>query len=176
MLLVGCLQWKIFVFLFFFDLTMKGADTSFKTNNKDSKVIWLGTSDLILSSVYTTSHQREVHLWDVRNTSAPCFEVVVDTGNNVLTPLYDYDTGILFLAGKAESTIRYGEVILDNPNVLINSIQPMDDQVKSLCMVPKLSLDLMKCEIDRLLLLTRTSVYPVPYQVPRRVHKQSYMP
>lgn len=34
--------------------------------------------------------------------------------------------------------------------------------------MPKFGLDLMKCEIDRLLLLTRNSVYPLPYFVPRR--------
>ncbi len=88
--------------------------------------------------------------------------------------MYDHDTGILFLAGKAESSIRYGEVFTEIPSVVLNSIQPLEDQIKSFCMVPKMSLDLMKCEIDRLLLLTRTSVYPMPYQVPRRVGEQIF--
>jgi len=35
-------------------------------------------------------------------------------------------------------------------------------------MVPKFGLDLMKCEVDRLLLLTRNSLYPMPYFIPRR--------
>lgn len=46
------------------------------------------------------SFQREIHLWDVRNTSAPVHESVVDTGNNVLTPLFDQDASVVFLVGK----------------------------------------------------------------------------
>ncbi len=51
----------------------------------------------------------------------------------------------------------------------IDSSQPVDDQIKGVCMLPKFGLDLMKCELDRLFLLTRNSVYPLPYFVPRRV-------
>jgi hypothetical protein len=36
--------------------------------------------------------------------------------------------------------------------------------------LPKFGLDLMKCELDRLLLLTRSSIYPLPYIVPRRAY------
>lgn len=41
-----------------------------------------------------------MHIWDLRNTSAPSFELSIDTGNNVLTPYLDSDTGMLFLVGK----------------------------------------------------------------------------
>jgi hypothetical protein len=53
--------------------------------------------------------------------------------------------------------------------IILDSAQQVDDQVKGLCLYPKFGLDLMKCEIDRLILLTRNSIYPVPYFVPRRV-------
>jgi len=143
-----------------------------KTANKDSKVVWLGTSDCILSSVYTQSFQREIHLWDIRNPVQPVNEFQIDTGNNVLNPLYDYDTSALFLVGKAETTVRYCEIFLGNDssawNFTCNSSQPVDDQIKGVCLVPKFGLDLMKCELDRLMLLTRNSVYPLPYFVPRR--------
>lgn len=140
-----------------------------KTANKDSKVVWLGTSDCILSSVYTQSFQREVHLWDIRNPSSPVHEYSIDTGNNVLIPYYDYDTSVCFLIGKAETLVRYCEVLMtDQWNFTCNSAQQIDDQIKGVCMVPKFGLDLMKCELDRLLLLTRNSLYPLPYFVPRR--------
>ena len=140
-----------------------------KTANKDSKVVWIGTTDCILSSVYTQSFQREVHLWDIRNTSSPINEYSIDTGNNVLIPYYDYDTSVCFLIGKAETMVRYCEVLMnDQFNFTCNSIQQVDDQIKGVCMMPKFGLDLMKCELDRLLLLTRNSLYPLPYFVPRR--------
>ena len=41
-----------------------------------------------------------MHLWDLRNASAPVHESTIDTGNNVLVPLFDYDTSVTFLIGK----------------------------------------------------------------------------
>ncbi|CAF0744077.1 unnamed protein product [Brachionus calyciflorus] len=140
-----------------------------KTANKDSKICWLGETNCILSSVYTQSFTREIHLWDIRNTSSPVHESTIDSGNNVLNPFYDHDTSALFLVGKAETTIKYGEVFLNDSNWSFahNSSQALDDQIKAVCLLPKLGLDLMKCEIDRLILLTRNSVYPLPYLAPR---------
>jgi hypothetical protein len=54
-------------------------------------------------------------------------------------------------------------------NLKKDSAQQIDDQIKGACMLPKFGVDLMKCELDRLLLLTRNSLYPLPYFVPRRV-------
>lgn len=55
-----------------------------------------------------------------------------------------------------------------------DSGQQIEDQIKSACMLPKYGVDLMKCELDRLILLTRNSVYPLPYFVPRRVNYLVY--
>lgn len=85
-----------------------------KTSNKDSRLVWLGSSDFVLSSVFTPSFQREIQVWDVRNLTDPVHCSMLDTGNNVLTPLYDQDSSVLFLAGKAETTIRYCEVFLND--------------------------------------------------------------
>lgn len=140
-----------------------------KTANKDSKVVWIGSSDCILSSNYNSSFQREVVLWDIRNTSEPVHDTDVGTGNNVLVPYYDYDASVLYLIGKAETVVRCGEVFTEkNWNFTLNTAQQVDDQIKSACMLPKFGVDLMKCELDRLILLTRNSVYPLPYYVPRR--------
>lgn len=121
-----------------------------------------------MTSVYTPSFTREIHLWDVRNTSEPVHESSIDSGNNVLNPFYDHDTSALFLVGKAETNIKYGEIFLNNSWTFAhNSSQHIDDQIKAVCLLPKYGLSLMKCEIDRLILLTRNSVYPLPYIAPR---------
>ena len=63
-----------------------------------------------------------------------------------------------------------GEVstIDSNWKFTLNSGQQVDEQIKSACMLPKFGVDLMKCELDRLIILGRGSVYPLPYFVPRR--------
>ena len=53
--------------------------------------------------------------------------------------------------------------------VFEDSVQQCDEQIKGACMLPKFGLDLMKCEVDRLVLLTRNSIFPLSYFVPRRV-------
>lgn len=49
------------------------------------------------------------------------------------------------------------------------SSQIMDEQHKGMCSVPKLALNVMECEVVRLLQLTKSSVVPLSYCVPRKV-------
>ncbi len=141
-----------------------------KTANKDSRVQWIESSNCILSSNYTANFQREVLLWDIRNPAEPVHESDIGTGNNVLVPYYDYDASVLYLIGKAETMVHCGEVSIggDNWKFTLNSSQQVDEQIKSACLLPKFGVDLMKCELDRLIILGRGSVYPLPYFVPRR--------
>ncbi len=141
-----------------------------KTANKDSRVQWIESSNCILSSNYTANFQREVLLWDIRNPSEPVHESDIGTGNNVLVPYYDYDASVLYLIGKAETMVYCGEVAItgDKWKFTLNSSQQVDEQIKSACLLPKFGVDLMKCELDRLIILGRNTVYPLPYFVPRR--------
>ena len=49
------------------------------------------------------------------------------------------------------------------------SSQIMEEQHKGMCSVPKLALNVMACEVVRLLQLTKSSVVPLSYCVPRKV-------
>lgn len=51
------------------------------------------------------------------------------------------------------------------------SSQLMDEQHKGMCSVPKLAMNVMACEVVRLLQLTKSSVVPLSYCVPRKVIK-----
>lgn len=43
------------------------------------------------------------------------------------------------------------------------------EQIKGAAMVPKRALDVMKGEINRMILLTKNCIIPTPYIVPRKV-------
>lgn len=43
-------------------------------------------------------------------------------------------------------------------------------------MVPKVALDIMSCEVIRLLQLTDNSIVPISYQVPRKVSEEDLPP
>ena len=55
--------------------------------------------------------------------------------------------------------------------LLVNS-QILEEQHKGMATVPKLALDVMSCEVVRLLQLTKSSVVPLSYCVPRRVRNE----
>ena len=45
----------------------------------------------------------------------------------------------------------------------------LDEQHKGMAIVPKFAVDVMSCEVVRILQLTKSSVVPLSYCVPRRV-------
>lgn len=45
----------------------------------------------------------------------------------------------------------------------------MDASTRGAAVVPKVALDVMSCEVVRLLQLTDSSIVPISYQVPRKV-------
>ena len=52
----------------------------------------------------------------------------------------------------------------------------MCEQVKGLCMVPKRAVNVMDCEVTRLILLSLAHIIPLPYHVPRKVSPYRILP
>lgn len=63
-------------------------------NNRDSRVVWLGNSDHVLSSGLGANRERQVALRDIRNLSSPLKEYNGDSSLGIYLPLYD--TGMLW--------------------------------------------------------------------------------
>ncbi|KAA0185750.1 hypothetical protein HAZT_HAZT005281 [Hyalella azteca] len=82
---------------------------------KDSRIVWLGDTDSILSTGYSSSRIREMSLRDVRAFDKPVKTQQFDASTGILMPLYDADTRMLFLAGKADVSIMYWEVTNKEP-------------------------------------------------------------
>ncbi|GFG39279.1 hypothetical protein Cfor_02204, partial [Coptotermes formosanus] len=139
---------------------------------KDSRVVWLGDTGRILTTGFDSGRQREVFIRDLRSFEDCEKALVLDssTGQVILIPLYDPDTGMLFLAGKGDTTISYLEVT-DREPYLIEGIRHNGEQTKGACLVPKRALAVMQGEVNRLLQLTSSSVIPIMYQVPRKSYR-----
>ena len=89
------------------------------------------------------------------------------TSNGLLTPLFDVDSSLLFLAGKGDSNIRIFE--LDSNKLHpINNLSPGGLAQRSVSLVPKRGLDIMGCEMARVLKLTDNNIQAVSFKVPRR--------
>lgn len=137
---------------------------------KDSRVVWLGETNRILTTGFDSARQREVYIRDIRNFKTPEKTLVLDSSTGILIPLFDPDTSMLFLAGKGDTTISYLEVTEREP-YLVEGIRHTGEQTKGACLVPKRALNVMQAEVNRLLQLTSSSIIPIMYQVPRKSYR-----
>ncbi|CAK8684356.1 unnamed protein product [Clavelina lepadiformis] len=81
-------------------------------------------------------------------------------------PFFDPDTNLLFLCGKGDSSVNILEARPDEITQASHAMLP--DQTKGMSMAPKVCLDVMGCEVDRLLQLCSRQIVPVRIEVPRR--------
>ncbi|XP_068204536.1 coronin-7 isoform X4 [Palaemon carinicauda] len=139
---------------------------------KDSRIVWLGHTERILSTGWDASRVREVRIRDIRNFSKPYKVQPFDSSTGILMPLYDPDTNMLFLAGKADVSIMYWEVTDKEPFLTEGLKHNGSVQTKGACLVPKRGLDVMSGEVNRLLQLTSNAIIPITYQVPRKTYRE----
>lgn len=86
----------------------------------------------------------------------------------MLMPFYDDDTQVMFVAGKGDGNIRYYEMVTESPYIHFLSEYKSNVPARGMAMAPKLTYDLEKCEIARLLKLTGTGIEPISFCVPRK--------
>uniref|UniRef100_A0A8D3DQU2 Coronin n=1 Tax=Scophthalmus maximus TaxID=52904 RepID=A0A8D3DQU2_SCOMX len=142
-------------------------------NNKDSRVLW-AKDDLLLTTGFDMIRTREVKLWDSRNLSSSISSASLGTSSGMLIPLFDEDTGLLLLAGLGDKAIDCFEVTSSEPFLSQVSHCLVDNSTRGVAMVPKVVLDVMSCEVMRVLQLTDSCIVPVSYQVPRKNSGQEF--
>lgn len=142
-------------------------------NNKDSRILW-AKDELLLTSGFDMMRSREVRLWDNRKLSSSLSSVSLGTSSGLLIPLFDEDTGLLILAGMGDTVVDCFEVSSSEPFLSQVSHCLTDTSTRGVAMVPKLALDVMSCEVMRVLQLTDSCIVPISYQVPRKHSGQEF--
>ncbi|EDO49756.1 predicted protein [Nematostella vectensis] len=136
---------------------------------KDSRVIWRSDKGHIIGTGFSSSRERQVAIWDIHNMKEPLQRIGLDTNTGTLMPFHDADSDMLLIAGKGDTSVLYFEIKDSGSEYLKQaSVHMTEDQHKGMGMVPKLALDVMSCEVVRLLQLTKNSVVPISYLVPRK--------
>uniref|UniRef100_A0A8C6TNK5 Coronin n=1 Tax=Neogobius melanostomus TaxID=47308 RepID=A0A8C6TNK5_9GOBI len=136
-------------------------------NSKDSRILW-AKDDLLLTTGFDMMRGREVRLWDSRKLSSSVSSASLGTANGTVIPLFDDDTGLLILAGMGDTVVDCFEVSTSEPLLTQVSHCLTDAPTRGVCAVPKLDLDVMSCEVVRVLQLTDSHIVPISYQVPRK--------
>lgn len=89
---------------------------------KDSRVVWLGNQDRVLTTGFDANRIRQIMIRDVRNFSTPEKVLDLDCSTGILMPLFDMDTNMLFVAGKGDTTISFLEVTDKEPYLVEGKI------------------------------------------------------
>ena len=82
--------------------------------------------------------------------------------------LLDTDTNLLFLGQRGEVFIHCLEFTDAPPYLAPGMSYYGKTDTKSFCLIPKRAVDVMKCEVDRILQLTKRDVIPLSVNVTRK--------
>jgi WD40 repeat protein len=136
---------------------------------KKSNVVWLDNHGKLIVVGFGKSNSRQYTLYDPKKLSEPLLAPVdIDAAASVIIPYYDPDTSMLYLAGKGDATVRYYEVVDEEPYVHFLSDFRDNESMKGACFLPKTSCDTKSCEIAICYRLMKEWVSPVSFQVPRK--------
>ncbi|XP_015265372.1 PREDICTED: coronin-7-like [Gekko japonicus] len=137
-------------------------------NGRDSRLLWVNARDSLLSIGFNQVREREVRLWDMRAFRGSVASVTLDASPRPLMPLFDLDTGLLVLMGKGEDVLFCYEVLPGQPALTEVTQCRTESKAHGIARVPKLALDVLACEVIRVLQLTDGAIVPVSYTVPRK--------
>merc|ERR1712087_235047 len=100
--------------------------------------------------------------------SRPIFSTDIDQVSSVLMPYYDNDLGILYMSGKGDGSVTFSEVINDAKKwYQLGSYRDTEPQ-KGGGWMSKRSCDVWECEVNRFFKLTKNSIIPIHFRVPRK--------
>ncbi|KAH9630626.1 hypothetical protein HF086_007050, partial [Spodoptera exigua] len=87
------------------------------TGTKASKCTFLGSQGKVLTTGFSRYSDRQYAVWDQHDLDKPLVCETIDSSSGVVFPYYDYDTNMVYLAGKGDGNIRYYEVVDEAPYV-----------------------------------------------------------
>eukprot|EP01132_Coremiostelium_polycephalum_P003751 gene3751-4670_t len=144
------------------------AETVAHTGAKGFKGVWCGQTSNIFTVGFTKSSEREYSLWDSRNLSnGPLNSGIIDHLAGVITPYYDEDTSVVYLAGKGDGTILMYEINDSEPYTHYLTKYTSGTPQMGIAPVSKHTLNVKGCEIAKFYKVSDTTVEPITMTVPR---------
>jgi len=135
--------------------------------NKGSKVIWTGKKDKLLTVGFNKTNEREIAIYDPRNLTKRLHSLPIDNSPSSPLPIYDDDTNIVIIAGKGDGNLRFYEIVDEPPFVYFANEYKSNVPQSGIAKLPKTKVNVMKCEVLRILKLSTNSVIPIRCEVPR---------
>lgn len=136
---------------------------------KCSKAVFLD-NNRILTTGFSRHSDRQFAVWDQHDLKKPLVQEVIDSSSGVVTPYFDYDTRMIYLAGKGDGNIRYYEVVDEPPYVYYLNQFLSGQPQKALGFMPKRGVTVSQCEVFRFYKLHAAGniCEPISMIVPRK--------
>ncbi|XP_055528253.1 coronin-1C-like isoform X4 [Wyeomyia smithii] len=136
---------------------------------KCSKAVFLD-NNRILTTGFSRHSDRQYAVWNQHDLKKPLAQEVIDSSSGVVTPYFDHDTKMIYLAGKGDGNIRYYEVVDEAPYVYYLNQFLSGQPQKALGFMPKRGVNVTQCEVFRFYKLHATGniCEPISMIVPRK--------
>lgn len=138
--------------------------------SKACKVVYLGETGMVFTTGFSNFSDRQYAVWDEKDLSSPLAMEAIDSSCSILTPFYDHDTRVVFVAGKGDGNIRYYEITTSPPYChFLNQYMSSEPQ-RGLGVMPKRGCKVNICEIFRFYKLhaSKAICEPISMIVPRK--------
>lgn len=145
---------------------------------REARVLWLGETDHLMTYGFGRGSTRQLSLWDFSSLSnvsdTPRATYEIDSSNAMLLPYYDSDTGLVYVGGTGDRTIRVLSIDVGNPHatgeecIVELSSYTSDVGIKGLAWKPKYNLDVQNVEIASAYRLAEDDVKPVSFNLIRK--------
>lgn len=138
--------------------------------SKACKVVYCGDTGRVFTVGFSRFSDRQYAVWDEKNLNTPLRQENIDSSSGILTPYYDHDTKIVFVAGKGDGNIRYYEITDSPPYCHFLNQYISGEPQRGLGLMPKRGCKVSQCEIFRFykLYATKSICEPISMIVPRK--------
>ncbi|MBN3305097.1 CORO7 protein, partial [Amia calva] len=135
---------------------------------RGARVVWVCGGKYLLVSGFDSQSERQLYLYSVGSLcSGPVATASTDVSPSTLIPFYDEDTSTAILTGKGDTRVYVYEILPESPYFLECSSFNSSDPHKGFAFLPKTECDVRDVEFARALRLSKTSIEPVAFRVPR---------
>lgn len=135
---------------------------------KSSKVFWIPNLNWIGAVGFSKTARRQLRFWDLKDLSKPIYKNDIDQVSSVLMPYYDNDNGLLYMSGKGDGAVSYSEIINDSKKWYPLSQYRATEPQKGGGWMAKRKCDVFRCEVNRFFKLTKSTIIPISFIVPRK--------
>ncbi|XP_061079905.1 coronin-7 isoform X1 [Conger conger] len=136
--------------------------------HRGARVVWVCGGQYLLVSGFDSRSERQLYLYSSQSlSSGPVATTSTDVSPSTLIPFYDPDTSVLILTGKGDTRVYIYEIEPEAPYFMECSCFSSTEPHKGMSFLPKTECNVPDVEIARALRLTKTTIEPVAFRVPR---------